>query len=189
MKKIEEFALEKASKLDYNHNEDHVLRTVKLAEIIGKKEGADLEVCRVAAYLHDIGQEVQFKDHEPISEKMARKFLTSLKLPKAFVEDVCHAIICHKNDEIKNAKTIEAKVLFDADKLQVVGIFGFCRIYSELVAFRKETLKKAMKMSEFIQNDRIPMLKTKTGKELAKDIHKFMTDFYGLYKKWDKVEL
>ncbi len=78
MKKIEEFALEKASKLDYNHNEDHVIRTVKLAEFLAEKEGADVEVCRAAAYLHDIA-----KGNKPIfSPKGGKRICLIIRMTK-----------------------------------------------------------------------------------------------------------
>ncbi len=189
MKKIEEFALEKASQLNYNHNQDHIIRTVKLIEILAKKENADLEVCKAAAFLHDIGQSVQFEGHEEISTNMAKKFLKSLNLSNDFIEKVCHAIRCHDNDYIKNAKTIEARVLYDADKLQVVGVFGFTRLFSDFVGLKGMTLKDAMDKVKKIQEERFPMMQTKSGREMITKSHEFMKEFYELYEEGDKAEL
>lgn len=189
MKKIEEFALEKVSKLNYNHDKDHIIRTVKFVEILAKKENADLEVCRVAAFLHDIGQSIQFENHEELSVEMAKDFLKSLNLDNEFIEKVCHAIKCHNNDYIKNAKTIEAKVLYDADKLQVVGVFGFTRLFSDFVGLNNMTLKDAMEKVHRIQEERFKIFQTKSAKEMIKKPHEFMKEFYELYEKWDKVDL
>jgi uncharacterized protein len=189
MQKIEEFALHKVKNLDYCHDKDHVLRTVKFVEILAPKEKADLEVCKVAAYLHDIGQSVQKKGHEEISAGMAGEFLKSLNLPDNFIEKVCHAIEHHKSSKIKDAKTTEAKVLYDADKLQVVGVYAFCRNLAEHLVLEKLPLNEAVKLTQEQQEERFTMLQTKTARKMIKKPHEFMRKFYKLYDKWDKVEL
>ena len=186
MQKIKEFALRKVSKLDYCHNEDHVLRTVKFVEILAKKEKADLEVCKVAAYLHDIGQSVQKKGHEEISADMAGEFLKSLNLPDDFIEKVCEAIRSHKTKHTRN--TLEAKVLYDADKLQVVGVYAFCRNLAEHLVLEKMSLNEAIKITQEQQEDRYKMLETKTARKMIKKPHQFMRKFYKLCDKWDKVK-
>ncbi|MAG08599.1 hypothetical protein CMO89_03935 [Candidatus Woesearchaeota archaeon] len=187
-KKIEEFALDKVSKLDYNHDHTHVIRTIKFVEILAKKENADVEVCRVAALLHDIGQSVERENHEERSTKMTREFLSSMNLPNDFVENVCHAIRCHQTSYVKNAKTIEAKVVYDADKLQVVGVFGFCRVFTHFAVFQNFNLKDAVEKVKSTQGKKILSLQTKSAKEMVSEPHKLMKEFYELYDKWDEVD-
>ena len=189
MKKIEEFAIDKVKNLDYNHDEDHTLKTVKFAVYIAEKENADIEVCRVAAYLHDVGRSVQFKDHPKIGANIAKEFLESLNLPDDFIGKVCHTIEHHSSKSIQNTDLIEAKVLFDSDKLSLIGVFGFCRFFSECVAFEKMDLNQSIQKVEQTQERMFNLLQTKTGKELIKESHELMQKFYEIYKKFDKGDL
>ncbi len=53
MKEIKGFVRKKVEGLDYNHDLGHVERTARLAELLAKREGADRDVCLVAA-VHDL---------------------------------------------------------------------------------------------------------------------------------------
>lgn len=192
LNKIEKFAEQKAKGRDYNHAFDHIQRTVKLAKIIGKKEKADLDVVVVSAYLHDVGQSVRFKGHNKISEKMARILLKKLKFDKEFIEKVAHCIYCHSTSCIKEAKTIEAKVLYDADMLQTIGPFGYTRILTTKTVFPefgKFGLKEGIQDTKNVEKKVKGHLQTKTGKKLAKDLFKFMDGFYKRYERWDKAKI
>lgn len=192
MKKIEGFAAQKSEGRDYNHAFDHIQRTVTLAKIIGKKEKADIDVVIVSAYLHDVGQSVRFKGHNKISEKMARELLKKLKFDQEFIDAVAHCIYCHSTSCVKEAKTIEAKVLYDADMLQTIGPFGYTRILTTKTVFKefgrlglKEAVEETKNLEKKVKNH----LQTKTGKKLAKDLFSFMEGFYKRYEKWDKVKI
>lgn len=192
MKKIENFAAQKAKGRDYNHDMSHIYRTVKLARYIAKKEKANMDVCVVSAYLHDIGQSVRFKGHNKISVRMARKFLKKLKLDKGLIEAVAHCIYCHSTSFVNESKTIEAKVLYDADMLQCVGPFGYTRILTTSTVFEefgKLGLKEAVEHTKGVEKKVKTHLQTKTGKNLAKDLFKFMKGFYERYEKWDKARI
>ena len=128
LKKITKFAQEKMKNADYNHDWNHILMTVNLVKYIARKEKADLEIVEVATYLHDIGYSVQAKNHEEIGAKIAYKFLQELNLSQDFIDKVCHIIEHHKLAMILKTNSLEAKVLYDADKLQVIGVFAFPRI-------------------------------------------------------------
>jgi uncharacterized protein len=192
MKKIEKFAEQKSKGRDYNHAFDHIQRTVKLAKIIGKKEKADLDVVVVSAYLHDVGQSVRFKGHNKISVRMARELLKKLKFDKKFIEAVAHCIYCHSTSCVNEAKTIEAKVLYDADMLQTIGPFGFTRILTSKTVFKefgRVGLKEGMQHTKDVEKKTKQHLQTKTGKRLAKDLFKSMKEFYERYEKWDKAKI
>lgn len=188
IQKIKKFVLKKVAKLDYNHDQDHTIRTVKLAKILAKKEKANIEICEVAAYLHDIGQSVRYKGHEAISEKMTKKFLKSLKLPNDFIEKVCDAVRHHNGKDVKKAKTFEAKIIHDADKLQAVGIFSFCRVLTDRTVFHNLSLKEAMDFMPKFQEKRFNSFETKSAKNLIRSSHKFVKEFYKLYNKEDKAK-
>jgi len=116
---------------DTVHDFDHVLRVLALAERIGRAEGADLEIVRTAALLHDVGREQAEAvrlDHAAFAADRAREILTGR--PPAKVEAVAHAIAAHRFRTGPEPQTLEAQVLFDADKLDAIGAIGVARAFA-----------------------------------------------------------
>ncbi len=189
-KKIRNFAKKYHKDADYNHDMEHVDRTVKLAELLAKKEKANVDVCKVAAYLHDIGKKYNADIHGNHSAKIAEKYLKKNNFDKNFTKKVCHAIYCHDKASIHKAKTKEAKIVYDADKLQAIGPFGFCREFSHQIFVNKLKPRKAINIVKKAEIERYKKeLQTKTGKKISKDQFNFMLKFYKMYDKWDKVKL
>lgn len=115
---------------DSAHDFDHVLRVLALAEKIALAEGADVEVVRAAALLHDVGraqQDSTGRSHAELGEKRAREILGSHPAEK--VRAVCQAIATHRFRGGTPPQTLEAKVLYDADKLDAIGAVGVARAY------------------------------------------------------------
>jgi len=116
---------------DPTHDFDHIQRVVNLAHRIATEEGANLETVRVAALLHDIGRPDELEkhiDHAVISGREARKILA--ESPADFVDSVIHAIEAHRFRNNIEPQTLEAKVLFDADKLDAIGAIGIGRAFA-----------------------------------------------------------
>jgi len=116
---------------DAVHDFDHVLRVLRLAERIGRAEGAELPIVRTAALLHDVGREEAQSagaDHAVVAA--ARAHETLKELPAARVEAVIHAIAAHRFRTDPQPSTLEAKVLFDADKLDAIGAVGVARAFA-----------------------------------------------------------
>jgi uncharacterized protein len=114
------------------HGFDHVLRVLHLAEIFGKELDADLEILRAAALLHDASG--AFPDeggarggHEQASAEFARKVLLEEGWEATRIEEVLHCIRSHRFRSTEEPDSLEAKILFDADKLDVNGAFGVAR--------------------------------------------------------------
>ena len=189
MKKIEQFAAQKARGRDYNHDMNHIYRTVRLAKYIAKKEKDVMDVCAVSAMLHDIGQSIRVKDHHITGAKMARKFLKGLKLDDDFIEEVAYCIYCHSSRTVKESKTIEAKVLYDADMLQCIGPFGYTRLLTTFTVFDGMGLLESIDEIKNTEKKVKRLLQTKTGRKLAEDLFKFMKGFYKRYEKWDKAKI
>lgn len=113
------------------HDFDHVLRVLRLAERIARAEQADRSIVRAAALLHDVGREeaqIAGIDHAVLAARRARQLLTGL--PAAQVEAVTHAIAAHRFRTAPEPSTLEAKVLFDADKLDAIGAIGVARAFA-----------------------------------------------------------
>jgi len=116
---------------DAVHDFDHVLRVLALAERIGRAEGADLEIVQTAALLHDVGREraeAAGLDHAAFAAGRAREILSGQ--PPAWVETVVHAIAAHRFRAAPWPETLEAQVLFDADKLDAIGAVGVARAFA-----------------------------------------------------------
>lgn len=134
------------------HSMDHVMRVHDLcmhlaaAEMAERAESkrthladgeknVDLEVLEAAVILHDIARVRENSDntgntdHAVLGSEMAEKILQDLNFPKEKIEKVKHSIICHRFRTGNEPKTIEAKILFDADKLDTLGAVGIARLF------------------------------------------------------------
>lgn len=115
------------------HGFDHILRVYRMVERLARLEGADLEVVRLAALLHDAdgshaSVEIKRQAHQHASAAFARQILEGEGLPEARIAEVLHAIRAHRfRDESEQPQTLEAKILFDADKLDAIGAIGVAR--------------------------------------------------------------
>ena len=112
------------------HGFDHVLRVMRSAEEIGDELGADLEVLRAAALLHDAAgadPRENRAEHENASAEFARETLAKDGWSPARIEAVVECILSHRYRGKQQPETLEAQILFDADKLDVIGAFGVAR--------------------------------------------------------------
>ncbi len=158
-----------------SHDKDHVDRVVALAIYIAKKEGGNLEIIKTAAKLHDIARD--YNNHARKGAKIAEKILKDEGYPEDFIKEVVHCIEAHSFSSGIKPKTLEAKILSDADKLDAMGAIGIARAFmysGEKGRSIEETLrhfeKKLLKLKDCIE--------TRTGLELAENRHKFLLEFY-----------
>ncbi len=166
------------------HGEDHVKRVVNLALLIAKKEGGDLDVIKKAAELHDIARDQ--KDHAISSAKIAEKILRKEGYDKDFIKKVCHCIESHSFSSKIEPKTLEAKILSDADKLDAIGAIGIARAFM-FAGERGKSLRDALKHFEDKLLKLKDMMHTDTAKKIAKKRHKFLKEFY--YKILEELNL
>ena len=118
------------------HNLDHVFRVYKLCMLIAEAEdGVDLEVLIPAALLHDIARVEESQDqsgkidHAVLGSEIAEEILLNLEYDLEKINRIKHCIISHRFRAGNEPKTIEAKILFDADKLDVIGATGIARTF------------------------------------------------------------
>ena len=114
------------------HGFDHVLRVLHMAERIGSELGADLEIVRAAALLHDAagaapGPGGGRPTHEQASAAIAVDVLRREGWSEDRIRQVAHCIRSHRFRSVEAPVTLEARVLYDADKLDVLGAFGVAR--------------------------------------------------------------
>jgi uncharacterized protein len=172
---------------DSTHDFDHVLRVYRLAERIGQAEGANLAVVWTATLLHDIARPDQdagrVSDHALEGARRARQILAG-QSPE-FVDVVAHAIEAHRFRVDRAPQTLEARVLYDADKLDAIGAVGIARAFT-YGAHHGQRLWAAddgvehTAMQEF--NIKLSKIKgrlfTKTARAIADERHAFMAEFF-----------
>src|SRR5512137_3084466 len=149
---------------DAVHDFSHIERVYRMAERLAQTEGADLEIVRAAALLHDADGTTPGSDsrleHHLRSAEIAARVLQDEGWPADRIKAVQHCIRAHRyRDDREPPATIEAKCLFDADKLDVLGAIGAVRVtvYAALAG----TPFYAEPSEKFIQ----------TGKEEPGELH------------------
>ena len=162
------------------HDEGHVERVLRIARYIAEREGASIEVVETAAKLHDIARNVE--NHAIESAKIAKKILEREGRSKEFIDAVVHAIEAHSFSSEVEPRTLEAKILSDADKLDAIGAIGVARafLYSgERGRSIEDTIRhfedKLLKLGN--------MMYTETARSIAKRRHEFLKLFYEEIKK------
>lgn len=117
---------------DSAHDCEHIYRVLYNAlEIAQSEEGVDFDVLIAACLLHDIGRKEQFENpalcHAMVGGEKAHKFLTDQGFDRDFSEKVRHCIQTHRFRRNMQPESMEAKILFDADKLDATGALGIAR--------------------------------------------------------------
>jgi uncharacterized protein len=181
-----------------SHDWEHTLRVYRLAEHIGKVEQANLEIVLLAALLHDIGRHHQDISngkvcHAKKGAEMAREILTKENLPEEKIEQISHCISSHRFRDNNKPQTLEAKVVFDADKLDAIGAVGVGRAFlfagevgAKLhnphadIANTEAYTKEDTAYREFMVKLRKvkDRMLTSEGRRLARERHRFMVDFF-----------
>ena len=136
--KIKEIVEKESLGADPVHDASHVTRVYNLCLKLAEKEkGIDLDVIKLAALLHDIGGVREQEDksgktnHAKESAKMAFDILSRFNFPKEKIGQVIHCILAHRyRGSSLKPNTKEAKILFDADKLDALGAIGIARAYA-----------------------------------------------------------
>ena len=181
-----------------SHAWDHTMRVAGLCEKIGRAERADMDVVRVAALLHDIGRSQQDISngrvcHAIKGAEMAADIIADLPLSDGQKQNVLGCIRNHRYRGANAPQSLEAAVVFDADKLDAIGAVGVaraflfagevgarlhnpdvrpedCRPYSEDDTGYREYRLKLSKIKDAMLTD--------TGRLMAVERHRFMEDFF-----------
>lgn len=123
-----------ASAEDPAHDLLHFKRVVKIAKEICRTENAKAEVVVPAAWLHDFviipKNDPRRKQASQLSAEGAIRFLKELSYPEVYFEDIAHAIAAHSFSANIETKTLEAKIVQDADRLDGLGAIGIARCFA-----------------------------------------------------------
>lgn len=196
VKKIVEEAV---GKLDENprqsvsHRSDHAERVWKRAKMIACKIMEtqniviDMEALKIACYLHDLNEpyEGEKGDHITASRTDADELMFYAGYYEDRIAKVLRIMSEHSSEKIKMPTSIEAQILYDADKLDGLGGIGIARVFAlcgqqgkniaETVKWYREKIKKAR-----------PYMQTDIGKKLAAKQLKYVLSFLDRIEKEQK---
>lgn len=199
--RVKAFARRCFDKASGSHDWDHTRRVVKLCERIGPVENADMTVLRAAAYLHDIGRGLQDASngticHAEKGAQMAEPMVAGLPFSEEQKQNIIHCIRSHRYRNHHEPATTEARVLFDADKLDAIGALGVARafLFAGEVGARLHNPDLDPENSEPYSADdtgyrefqvKLSKIKdrmlTAEGRKWARERHAFMQDFFNRF--------
>lgn len=190
------------------HDWWHIFRVWNMAKRIGESEGADAFVVELGALLHDIAD---WKDHGGdvmVGPAVAREIMTRYEISSDVIDHVCDIIehLSYKGADVKDEmKTLEGKVVQDADRLDSMGAIGVARTFmysgsrgrlmhdpsipASSYATKEEFLMKGGRTAINHFYEKILLLKdrmnTKMAKEIAESRHQFTEEFLDRFlKEW-----
>jgi uncharacterized protein len=168
-----------------SHDAAHVNRVWKNAKQIGQDLDLDEEVLVAAVFLHDLGRHYPEgqAEHGPISAPLARRVLDRIGFPADKVERVVNAIRYHDETFPASARSsLEAKVLYDADKLEALGAVGIAR-YLVFNAWRGKTLREIVDYVEVNLPVRFESLELDETRQLAKERYDYAVAYFQRLKQ------
>ena len=180
---------------DAAHDREHVYRVLNYALDIAKTEPeADVELLTAACLLHDIARAEQFADpsicHATYGGEKAYDWLLGQGYSEDFAGAVRDCIVTHRFRSNNPPQSLEAKILFDADKLEACGVIGIARTlqYKSHVFEPLYTLSENGEVTEdypsFLHEYNFKLANvydkffTRRGAELAAKRQKAAQDFY-----------
>jgi uncharacterized protein len=195
---IKEHAKEALNSHKGCHDWSHTQRVYNLCVHIGKKEKADTDVLEIAAILHDIARDIQTKNkgkicHAQKGAEMARGILLEYDIPEKKMDNIIHCIKTHRFRGNDTPQTKEARILFDADKLDAIGAIGIARAFhfsGEIGSRVHDKNIDVKNTKEYSQNDtayreflvKLHKVKdrvlTNEGRRIAQGRHAYMIQFF-----------
>ena len=196
IEKIKQEARKYLEDMPPSHDWSHTERVYNLAVEIAEKEGANLLIIQLAALLHDTGRKKEMEDpenidHSKVSSEIAKAILERYQINSDVAEQILHCIASHRFRNNCKPETLEAKVLYDADKLDCIGAIGVARAYA-WVGEQKISIysgknflgtgyeKEHSPVTEFLfKLSKVKhTMQTKTGRLLARQRHNYISDYF-----------
>lgn len=187
------------------HSVDHLERVLKYALHLQSKEGGDIKVIAIAAYVHDVHRIMQNERKCFVSPKdsldVVYSFIKDLDISERQKEHVLYAVEHHEEynfGEGVSVSDIESKIVQDADNLDAIGAMGIARAirYSaakgypdyivDVPLYRNEytEAKEDISAVHHIHNKLLRLgdyMNTKTAREIALKRNKIMENFRDAY--------
>jgi len=114
--------------------------------------------------LHDLGRPLG-QPHNEIGAKLARDVLKKMNYPKERSEKVARIVLYHPLDFKDKLQTLEEKIVWDADKVDLLGAVGIARGFHFC---GKKTFEAAVRLAFEVYTPIYAMLNTTTAQKIAK---------------------
>jgi len=164
---------------DFNYRAEHTQLVTKIGIEIGTELDADMDVLTAALILHDIGRSKEEKIHGKIGAHMAEEILRRTDFPVAKIEAVRYAIAAHVGWGGSAPETLEACIVWDADKLSKLGATIIVHRLMRMPLKGKRSVDALpefnhwIKQAEYIKKN----MKTRPGKRIAEDRYRILQTF------------
>lgn len=162
---------------DYSgHDAEHTMRVYNNALLITEKEpGCDRLVVSLAALLHDVDD---YKLFSTENNENARTFLKEQQMDPETIEQICEIIngVSFSKNRGVSPRTIEGKIVQDADRLDAIGAIGIARTFAYGGSHGRsirESLKHFDEKLLLLKNE----MNTEEGKRIAQARHEYMKVF------------
>ena len=202
------FVEDKLSGDGSGHDWWHIFRVWTLAKKIAVEEKAQVEIVELGALLHDIADWKFHDGDDSIGPAIAREFLNNHNVEPNLSDSVVEIIstVSYKGAGVVTPmKTLEGKIVQDADRLDAIGALGIARTFAyggyknRLIYHPDEKPVLHESYEDYKKNEghtinhfyeKLLLLKermnTNTGKRIAEGRHKFMQSFLDqFYREWD----
>ncbi len=124
---IEQFA-KKEMVQDILHGWPHVERVLKYASVVNEEMQGDWDIIKIAILLHDIEYKSKRENHNELSAQIAEKLLIEKNIKQDLINNIKNSILTHSRQFAhQKPRSIEAKVVFDADGMDLFGPIGLLR--------------------------------------------------------------
>jgi HD superfamily phosphodiesterase len=163
--------------LDAWHNISHGRRVVDLATRINKTECGDNFLVEAGAWLH------QFHDNLDQLDEL----LETLPLVDKQREQLFEIVEYCRPHKISNECSLEAKIVFDADALELVGPSGIFREVLCNVISRRQQVVEAIESARQVQEMFVEKLQTRTAHRLAESVNSLTINFWIEYRQWESM--
>lgn len=172
------------------HDYLHMRRVARLSKEIAVKEKADLFITEAASLLHDVGDFKLFANPEQALQDV-NVFLQSIHIEKEDIERIETATKDVSFRKGKIPKTLEGKIVQDADRLDAIGAIGIARTFAyggakgQLIYQDAETENTSIKHfynKLLLIKDK---LNTDAAKQIAEKRHAFIETFLSqFFEEW-----
>ena len=176
--KIIGFAKEYYDSLDESHGINHGTRVARSAMLIHQREGGSPFIVEAGAWLH------QF--HDNLDD--LKNGLNTLGLSQSENEALYHIVDVCRPKKIHNAKTLEAKIIYDADALECIGPHGNMRELFCNLCTRGIDLKQSISKTIEVENLFISTIQTETGKMLCHLLSDMTRKYWDLYNIQERLD-
>lgn len=197
---VEKAVLALLEKDDSGHGIDHIKRVLELSLKFAEREQANKEVVRLIALLHDVDDYKLFGFEQAKDLTNAKKIMQDANINPEIQKEVLSSLQCIGYSKALRGirpKTIEGKIVSDADMCDAIGANGIIRVYTYSMKHHKPFFDRYsfpianLSVDEYTKRDADSsvchmfekllklqkMMLTNAGKEEAKARHQIMVDF------------